>query len=58
LLLRFPSIPEALTEGETEEEARSNAIDCIIAAIEGYMKASRPLPNGDTGPDRAELPSL
>jgi antitoxin HicB len=43
-LVRFPEIPEALTEGETEEEARANAVDCVIAALEGYMKAGRPLP--------------
>ena len=43
-LVRFPGIPEALTEGETEEEARANAVDCIIAALEGYTKAGRPLP--------------
>jgi antitoxin HicB len=43
-LVRFPEIPEALTEGETEEEARSNAVDCIRAALEGYVKAQRPLP--------------
>jgi predicted RNase H-like HicB family nuclease len=34
-LVRFPRIPEALTEGETEEEARTNAIDCVITALEG-----------------------
>jgi antitoxin HicB len=43
-LVRFPEIPAALTEGETEEEARANAVDCVIAALEGYMKAGRPLP--------------
>ncbi|HYB11085.1 MAG TPA: type II toxin-antitoxin system HicB family antitoxin [Alphaproteobacteria bacterium] len=57
-LVRFPRIPEALTEGETEEEARTSAVDCVIAALEGYMKAGRPLPKGDTGRDRAVLPSL
>jgi len=60
-LVRFPGIPEALTEGETEEEARANAVDCAIAALEGYMKAGRPLPRrgaGHTGRDRAVLPSL
>lgn len=60
-LLRFPGVPEALTEGETEAEARANAVDCVIAALEGYMKAGRPLPRrGAThaGPDRAVLPSL
>jgi antitoxin HicB len=60
-LVRFPTIAEALTEGETEEEARAAALDCVIAALEGYMKAGRPLPRegtGQSGPDRAVLPSL
>jgi antitoxin HicB len=60
-LVRFPAIPEALTEGETEQEARASARDCLIAAIEGYMKAGKPLPRegaGHSGPDRAVLPSL
>src|SRR5882672_813230 len=46
-LVRFPGIPEALTEGETEGEART--------------KAGKPLPReGAThsGPDRVVLPSL
>jgi antitoxin HicB len=60
-LIRFPNLPEALTEGETEEEARASAVDCVIAALEGYMKAGKPLPRegaGHSGPDRAVLPSL
>jgi antitoxin HicB len=60
-LVRFPGIPEALTEGETESEARCNAVDCVIVALEGYMKAGRPLPRqgaGHSGSDRAILPSL
>jgi antitoxin HicB len=60
-LVRFPGIPEALTEGETDEEARANAVDCVIAALEGYMKAGKPLPRvGAThfGRHRAVLPSL
>jgi antitoxin HicB len=60
-LVRFPGIPEALTEGETEAEARNNAVDCVLAALEGYMKAGKPLPRqgaGHAGPDRAVLPSL
>src|ERR1700721_3057649 len=60
-LVRFPGVPEALTEGETREEARTKAVDCVIAALEGYMKAGKPLPRGGatlTGPDRAVLPSL
>ena len=60
-LVRFPGIPEALTEGESQEEARANATDCVIAALEGYMKAGKALPReGAThsGRDRAVLPSL
>ncbi|MGA2088751.1 MAG: type II toxin-antitoxin system HicB family antitoxin [Stellaceae bacterium] len=60
-LIRFPGVPEALTEGKTQEEARSNAVDCVIAALEGYMKAGKPLPRhgaGHTGRNRAVLPSL
>ncbi|HLJ63549.1 MAG TPA: type II toxin-antitoxin system HicB family antitoxin [Stellaceae bacterium] len=60
-LVRFPGIPEALTEGETQDEARANAIDCVITALEGYMQAGKPLPRGGAGHigrDRAVLPSL
>jgi antitoxin HicB len=60
-VVRFPRIPEALTEGETEQEARANALDCVIAALEGYMKAGKSMPRegaGHSGPDRAVLPSL
>jgi len=60
-LVRFPGIPEALTEGESEEEARANALDSVLAALEGYMKAGRSLPRsgaGMSGADRVVLPSL
>jgi antitoxin HicB len=60
-LVRFPGIPEALTEGETEKVARDNAVDCVLAALEGYMKAGKPLPRQGasySGADRAILPSL
>jgi antitoxin HicB len=61
LLARFPKIPETLTEGETEEKARTNASDCVITALEGYMKAGRPIPRPSApspGRGRAMLPSL
>lgn len=60
-LVRFPGIPEALTEGETEKVARDNAVDCVLAALEGYMKAGKPLPRqgaSHSGANRAILPSL
>lgn len=60
-LVRFPGIPEALTEGESEEQARANALDCLLSALEGYMKEGRPLPRTGaafSGADRVVLPSL
>jgi antitoxin HicB len=60
-LVRFPSIPEALAEGETEAKARANALDCLVAALEGYMKAGRPLPRDRKRRlvgERVVLPSL
>lgn len=60
-LVRLPRVAEALTEGEIEKEARTNAIDCVITALEGYMKAGRLIPRPSApgpGRDRAVLPSL
>jgi len=57
-LVRFPKVPEALTEGETEVEALSNSADALITALEGYMKAGRAIPLGDHGEQRTVLPSL
>lgn len=57
-LVRFPQIPEALTEGETKEEAFENAKDCLIAALEGYVKAGRPIPRPPFKGERLVLPPL
>jgi len=43
-LVHFPGIPEALTEGEMEEEPLANGLDCVIMVLEGYMKAGKSLP--------------
>src|SRR5260370_14813663 len=59
-LVRFPGIPEALTEGETEAEARANTVDCGVTALQGYMKAGKPLPRPrprQSRPHPAVLPS-
>jgi antitoxin HicB len=57
-LVRFPDVPEALTEGETKEAAIENAKDCLIAALEGYMKAGRAIPRPPFKGERIVLPSL
>ena len=57
-LVRFPNVPEALTEGETKQEAFESAKDCLIAALEGYVKAGRPIPRPPFKGERVVLPSL
>ena len=59
VLVSFPDIPEALTEGNTECEALSEAADCLIAALGGYVNDGRciPKPSAGNGPV-VELPAL
>ncbi|MSP02851.1 MAG: type II toxin-antitoxin system HicB family antitoxin [Acetobacteraceae bacterium] len=42
--VRFPDVPEALTEGETEAEAHALATDVLLAALGGLMKLRRDIP--------------
>jgi antitoxin HicB len=60
-LVRFPDVPEALTEGETEADAHAAAVDCLVAALEGYVTARRRVPRPvapSDGEQRAVLPSM
>ena len=45
ILVTFPDVPEALTEGSTREEAVREAVDCLIAALGGYIQEGRDLPS-------------
>ena len=56
VLVSFPDIPEALTEGATEEEALAEAEDCLIAALGGYIQARRAIPRPSPGRGRATVP--
>lgn len=44
MLLTFPDIPEAGTDGETEAEALAEAPDCLLAALGGYVELGRDIP--------------
>ena len=59
-LLTFPDVPEAGTDGETREEAEENALDCLMAALGGYIEARLdiPRPGRKRGAGRATLPPL
>ena len=51
----FPDIPEALTEGETEDEALAEAEDCLVAALGGYVQDGRPIPVPSQGVGTANV---
>ena len=40
----FPDIPEALTCGDTEEEALRHAVDALESALDFYFDQGRPVP--------------
>ncbi|HEY5299363.1 MAG TPA: type II toxin-antitoxin system HicB family antitoxin [Acetobacteraceae bacterium] len=42
--VRFPDVPEALTEGETEAEAHALAPDVLVAALGGIVRMKRDIP--------------
>ena len=56
VLVSFPDIPEALTEGETEREALVEAEDCLIAALGGYIQARRAIPRPSPAHGRTLVP--
>jgi antitoxin HicB len=43
-IVRFRDIPEAITQGETEEEAMDMAADVLSSALDFYREDERPAP--------------
>ena len=60
ILVTFPDIPEALTEGDTEAGALMQGQDCLIAALGGYVGDRRavPWPSPARGRVTVALPAL
>ena len=56
ILVTFPDVPEALTEGETEAEAMVQAQDCLVAALGGYVGARRAIPRPSPARGRTTVP--
>lgn len=44
ILVRFPDLPEALTEGTDEQDALEQAADCLAEAIAGRMRRGDEIP--------------
>ena len=49
--VRFPDVPEALTEGETDAEAQALATDVLLAALGELAKLRRDLPTPSSDGD-------
>jgi antitoxin HicB len=43
-LVRFPDLPEAVTDGATEREALAEAGDCLSEALAGRIRRGEPVP--------------
>ncbi len=46
-VVRFPSLPGLVTEGETMEEARAMAADALRCFVEGHLEDGLPIPPSD-----------
>ena len=60
VLVSFPDVPEALTEGGCKTDALSAAVDCLVAALGGYVHQRRriPKPSLVQGAPLVKLPVL
>ena len=60
VLVQFVDVPEAHTSGASEPAAGEQALDCLIAALGGYVKLARniPRPSPARGRPVAVLPPL
>jgi antitoxin HicB len=56
----FPDVPEAITEGDTADEARSRAEDALVTALSFYTDDGKPLPapSAPVGRPMAIVPPL
>ena len=45
IVVTFPDVPEAITEGDGEAEAREMASDALGVALLGILSVGRPLPS-------------
>lgn len=44
VLVTFPDVPEAITQGEDDDEALLYAVDALETALSFYVDAGKPLP--------------
>lgn len=59
-VVTFPDVPEAITQGESHEDALANGLDALITSLDFYFEDQRsvPLPKRiDCGQETVELPA-
>jgi len=58
VLVTFPDVPEAMTHGETDEEAMANAADALLIVFDSYMAMGLdwPAPSWIEGSRVVEIP--
>lgn len=44
VLVSFPDVPEAVTDGDSKADALTSATDCLVAALGGYVNEKRNIP--------------
>ncbi|KLU20362.1 antitoxin [Caballeronia mineralivorans PML1(12)] len=57
-VITFRDIPEAITEGDTIEEARAMAADALLTAMDFYFEDKRPVPLPSKAKKDEELVAL
>lgn len=58
VLVSFPDVPEALTEGNGEQDALKQAQDCLAAALGGYISMLRTIPRPQPAKSEHSMISL
>ncbi|MFM0058541.1 type II toxin-antitoxin system HicB family antitoxin [Paraburkholderia phytofirmans] len=59
-VVTFRDIPEAITQGDSHDEARSMAADALLTAMDFYFEDKRPVPapsKAKKGEELVELPA-
>lgn len=57
-MVSFPDIPEALTQGDTREEALEMGLDALVTSFDFYFEDNQPVPApGNIAGDFVEVPA-
>lgn len=54
----FRDVPEAITQGDTLEEAQAEAVNALVTAMEFYFEDNRPVPEPSSPGEGEELVTL